>query len=99
MAKIFSSVLNNQICKYLEQHELLADEQNGFRRNRACIDHLFVLTSIIRNRKGEPTFACYVDMLKAYDFLHRDSMFYKIASCGIRGKIQFIIYIIKRLVV
>ena len=94
MAKIFSSVLNNRICKYLEQHELLADEQNGFRRNRACIYHLFVLTSIIRTRKlkSEPTFACYVDMRKAYDFLHRDSMFYKIASCGIRGKILRSIY-------
>ena len=103
MAKIFSSVLNNRICKYLEQLEILPDEQNRFRQNRACIDHLFVLTSIIRNRKlkGKPTFACYVDMRKAYDFLHRDSMFYKIASCGIRGKIlcSIIIYMIKQLVV
>ena len=94
MAKIFSSVLNNRIFKYLEQHELLSDEQNGFRRNRACIDHLFVLTSIIGNKKlkGEPTFACYVDMRKVYGFLHRDSMFYKIESCGIRGKILRSIY-------
>ena len=77
MAKIYSSVLNNQIRKYLGQHELLADEHKVFRI--AYIYHLFVLTSIIRNRKlkDEPTIACYVDMRKAYDFLHRDSMFIK----------------------
>ena len=34
----------------METRQLFADEQNGYRRMCSCIDHLYVLTSIIRNR-------------------------------------------------
>ena len=88
LGKLYSSSLNLRLCTYLEQNILLHDGQNGFRKNRACIDRLFVLTSIIRNRKlkSENTYAYFVDMKKAYDYLARDSLFYKLGLYGIKGK-------------
>ncbi|XP_062589588.1 uncharacterized protein LOC134251217 [Saccostrea cucullata] len=57
--KMYSSVLNNRLVSYLEDNILLVDEQNGFRRERSCADHLFKLNSIIQNRKE--TFVTFID--------------------------------------
>ena len=72
-----------------EQHKLYADEQNGFRKNRSCEDHLFSLSSIIRNRKREklPTFVAFVDFEKAFDRVDRNLLFYKLKFMGFDGKI------------
>ena len=51
VAKIYSSILNARLQKYLEQNKILVDEQNGFRASRSCIDHIFVLVSVLRNIK------------------------------------------------
>ena len=51
IAKIYSNILNKRLHKYLETNKILVEEQNGFRVGRSCIDHIFVLCTIIRNRK------------------------------------------------
>ena len=52
MYKLYCSVLNNRITSFVESNNLLHDEQNGFRSDRSCIDHLSSLTSIIDTRKN-----------------------------------------------
>ena len=42
--KIYADILNKRLTRWLEQNDLLAEEQNGFRRNRSCMDHLYVLS-------------------------------------------------------
>ena len=42
IAKIYSSILNKRLQKYLETNKILADEENGFRCSRSCIDHIYV---------------------------------------------------------
>ncbi|CAC5406288.1 unnamed protein product [Mytilus coruscus] len=49
--KIYADILNKRLNFWLEQNDILAEEQNGFRKNRSCLDHLYVLQSIIKNRK------------------------------------------------
>ena len=51
VAKLYSSILTTRLQKYLEKNVLLVDEQNGFRSKRSCIDHLFTLVTVLRNRK------------------------------------------------
>ena len=67
--KVFSSVLNNRLVDFCESKNLLADEQNGFRQDRCCNDHLYALTTLIRARKSRSlsTFATFVDIKKAFD--------------------------------
>ena len=50
--KLFSSVLNNRLTEFIEYEQLIVEEQNGFRKGRACIDHVFSLTSVIHIEKG-----------------------------------------------
>ncbi len=49
VSKLFTSILNTRLRDYLEKYNLLEDEQNGFRKDRSCMDHVFTFTSIIRN--------------------------------------------------
>ena len=85
--KCFASILNERLVDVIEGNNLYADEQNGFRRNRSCIDHIFALTSIIRSRKSQrkSTFVAYIDMEKAFDRVDRHLMLYKLLSLGIGG--------------
>ena len=38
ISKLFTSIINNRLTRYLEDNNLYADEQNGFRGDRNCID-------------------------------------------------------------
>ena len=87
-AKLFSSILNVRLQKYLESNELLADEQNGFRNKRSCIDHLFTLVTVLRNRKElkKDTFLAFIDFHKAFDSINRGLLLYKLGKIGVNGK-------------
>lgn len=72
--KVYADVLNQRLSKWLESNDILVDEQNGFRKNRGCIEHQYVLYSLINNRKikKQSTFVCFVDMKKAFDSVNRE---------------------------
>ena len=87
--KLYSRLINERLINYCEDNELLVDEQNGFRPGRACMDHVYVLSSIVRNRKcdNKATFAAFIDMKKAFDWVDRDLLFFKIMHhFNIKGK-------------
>ena len=47
ISKLNSSLLNKRIMSYLENSDILADEQNDFRKNRSWEDHIFTMNSLI----------------------------------------------------
>ena len=89
ISKLFSSILNEPVVGYLDTNRILCEEQNGFRKMRACINHIYVLTTIIHNRKlqGKETFLCFVDFSKAFDSVNRDCLWFKMMNIGIHGNI------------
>ena len=93
VSKIYSAVLNNRINSYTDMIGIIAEEQNGFRRGRSCEDHIFTLTSMIQNRlnASKDTFACFIDMKKAFDWVDRDLLFFKLLNYNITGKIYWAI--------
>ncbi len=80
LGKVFSGIINVRVVNYCEENGIYKDEQNGFRKHRSCEDHIFVLTSIIKNRmsEGRETFCAFIDMQKAFDFIDHDLLFYKL---------------------
>ena len=89
VGKLYSSIMESRITNYCETFNLVADQQNGFRAGRSCSDHIFVITSIIRNRLsfGEYTFCALIDMEKAFNWVRRDLLFYCLLNSNINGKI------------
>jgi hypothetical protein len=89
VGKLYSGVINQRLVVYMEMSGLPVDEQNGFRTSRSCLDHIFALTSVIRNRKaqGISTYCCYIDMAKVFDTVDRHCLLYKLQYQGIKGKL------------
>ena len=88
--KLYTSMLNLRLTSYCENNDYLVDEQNGFRPKRSCQDHVYVLSSIIRNRKiqKKDTFCAFVDFKKAFDWVSRDLLLYKISTLfNIHGRL------------
>ena len=89
--KLFCSVLNNRLQTWVDQNNLLANEQNGFRKERSCLDQITSLVNIIDTRKKckQSTFAAFIDFQKAYDHVNRTLLWNKLHSLGISNNCKF----------
>ncbi|XP_053381944.1 uncharacterized protein LOC128549356 [Mercenaria mercenaria] len=85
VSKLYTGFINKRLCPYLDENEILEDEQNEFRRNRSCEDHVFTLNGIIRN--NSTVFTAFIDLRKCFDFIDIDMMLYKLLLNGIDGKL------------
>ncbi len=87
--KLYASILNNRLVTCLEDNNIYAEKQNGFRQNRSCAEHVFKLTTILRNRqsKGESTYVAYLDAEKAFDRVDHNLLLYKPLTNGIYGHV------------
>ena len=88
-AKLYSACILNRISKYLEDNDMLCNEQNGFHPRRSCLDHIFSLHNICKVRKNLKleTFLTFIDFRKAFDCVHHDFMWHKLIEKGITGNI------------
>ena len=84
VSKLYTSFLNKRLTGYLENNNILADEQNGFRKGRSCEEHVFTLSSVIRNNKS--VFTAYIDLKRCFDYIERDMLLYKLLLNNIDGK-------------
>jgi hypothetical protein len=84
---MYSKLLNTRLQKYLDENNILVNEQNGFRASRSCIDHIYTLCTILRNRKllGQDTFLAFIDFQKAFDSVERNFLLYKLSKIGVIG--------------
>ncbi len=87
--KIYTCNLNNRIVSHMEENGLYAEEPNGFKQDRSCSEHLFVLTTVIRNRKlqGKSTFVAFLDAEKAFDRVDWELLLFTLLNLGIKGHI------------
>ena len=78
-----------RISCYTFKNQKCDSIQNGFRIGRSCIDHLFVMYTILRNRKemGKHTFLCLIDYKKAFDAVNRDLLMFKLLRISINSNI------------
>ena len=86
LGKIYASVLNERVTKWIEQKGVLVEEQAGFRKGRSTVDQLFILAEMIRNRRPRPTYVCFIDIQKAYDRVWREGLWDKLYDYGMTGK-------------
>ena len=89
IGKLFTSILNDRITKFLEENELLGEEQAGFRSGYSTIDHIFVLHTLISIYQGQKrkVYCAFVDYKKAFDLIDRSSLWSKLLAHRINGKV------------
>lgn len=88
IAKVFTSVMTVRLTDFLESDNLLAREQQGFRRGRGTEDNLFVLTQGMFECmcKKVPYYVAFIDIRKAFDRVWRGALFLKLSALGVDGK-------------
>ena len=86
-SKVFSRILVQRIQDGLE--EQLREEQAGFRRGRSTTEQLFTLRNIIEQctEWNATLFINFVDFEKAFDSIHRESLWSIMKFYGIPDKL------------
>jgi len=84
---VFCRVLLRRIAKALDSK--LREAQAGFRGGRGCVDQIFALRNIIEQclEWKTPLFINFIDFRKAFDSVHRESLWKILATYGLPGKI------------
>ena len=69
LSKVFEKVLNTRMVEFLEKHQLLSNEQFGFRPKRSCTHAIASVTELMRNiiDSQKMGFAFFIDFQKAFD--------------------------------
>ena len=85
VAKVFNSVLNNRLEKFLSDNNIIHEAQIGFKKNSRASDHLFILRTLtekIVRQENKPLYACFVDFQKAFDSLPHQALLHKRKLCS-----------------
>ena len=93
LGKLFTRILNNRLITWAEKYNVYIEAQSGFRRNMGTTDNIFILHGLINHHinTNQKLFCAFVDFTKAFDYVVRDIIWYKLIKFGVRGKILDII--------
>ena len=92
--KVFSKIIHMRLAQALDTH--IRQQQAGFRPGRSCSDHIFTLRQILEQSKewNAPLYVNFIDMEKAFDSIHRDSLWKILRHYGIPQKLVKIVRIL-----
>ena len=67
LARLYASILEQQLNKWAENEGIRAAGQTGFRRGFSTLDHIFTLRAIIEEGRaqGRRMYCCFADFRKA----------------------------------
>ena len=88
--KVFMKILYNRLSKWVENNNILGEEQAGFRKARSTTDNIFAFQCLIQkylSKKGGRCYSLFVDFSKAFDSVPHNLLWYKMINIGIHGNI------------
>ena len=85
LSGLYSRLLNERLIQVVEQHRLLGEIQNGFRKGRTSSDNAFVLDTILWKEKArrKKVHLAFLDLVKAYDTVNRDILWRKLSGLAL----------------
>ena len=91
--KLFTKVLNDRLNVWVEKYHVYIEAQAGFRQHMGNVDTICVchglITHLLNNKKT--LYTVFVEFTKAFDYLVRDVIWYKLIKYGVSGKMLDII--------
>ena len=87
--KVLESLIRDRLLQHLQDNDLLADNQYGFRPKRSCATQLLKVledwTTMLESRN--PLDVVYLDFQKAFDSVPHQRLLLKLQSYGVSGKL------------
>ena len=86
--KLFEVIINNRLKfnnDMLNQDDPL---QNGFVEKGRTLDNVFILYTAVKmvQAEGKSLYCCFIDFTKAFDYINRKALFYKLICNQVKGK-------------
>ena len=88
--KFFTSLKNLRLNNFIESHNIMLENQAGFRRGYTTKKHIFTLKCLIDlylSKKKKKLFCAFVYFRKGFDTVWRYGLWSKLLSSGISGKL------------
>eukprot|EP00745_Piridium_sociabile_P025181 TRINITY_DN39889_c0_g1_i10.p1 TRINITY_DN39889_c0_g1~~TRINITY_DN39889_c0_g1_i10.p1 ORF type:complete len:335 (-),score=31.35 TRINITY_DN39889_c0_g1_i10:148-1152(-) len=89
LSKCYTSILNARLYSWLEDNNLISENQAGFRKKYSTVDQIFTLYATVQkcmSRKGRKLYVAFVDFKKAFDSVRHDRLLECIRNEGVKGK-------------
>ena len=87
--KCYTSILNKRLSSWLEDSDIIVENQAGFRKNYSTVDQIFNLYAIVQkylNRKGQKLYVAFVDFRKAFDSVNHEKLLEALSNEGVNGR-------------
>ncbi|PVD21538.1 hypothetical protein C0Q70_17336 [Pomacea canaliculata] len=90
-SKVFSKIILSRLTATLEKD--LRPQQAGFHPGRSCSEHIFILRQILEqsNEWNTPLYINFIDLEKAFDSIHRESLWKILRHYGVPAKLVQVI--------
>ena len=88
LGKVFTSVLNNRLTIFLEENNIINENQTGFRKGYSTMDHVLTLNLLLdyMKIKNKTLYCGFMDLRKAYDLINKAMLFKKLEMFNVKGK-------------
>ena len=99
ISKIFEQIIHNQMYDHLNNNNLLAEQQYGFRRLHSTEYAAVNLIDHVSKQMESGNIPCslYIDLSKAFDTLSFDILIYKLKYYGFSGiELKLLISYVKK---
>ena len=86
---LFNTIFNIRLNNWEEKYSYI-EAQSGFRKGMGTIDNVFIINSLITYciNENKKLFAAFLDFKKAFDYVVRNVVWFKLIQFGVRGKIM-----------
>ena len=93
MGKIFESILNKRLGFQSEATDSVDPNQFGFTQGCRTSDNVFIIDTLVSYQKSlrKNLFITFIDFSKAFDFVNRNFLYYKMIKKGYGGRLVKII--------
>ena len=89
IGKLFTCIINNRLNDWAENYYVFIEAQAGFRKGMSTADNAFILHGLVSHmlNQGKKLFCAFIDFTKAFNYVVRDNLWFKLIKLGLRGNI------------